>query len=151
MKTQRLTAAVATVAATVIGLVLATAPARAHHAFSAEFDADRPILLEGKVVRVEWINPHSWIHIEVVNDDGTKDVWMMEAGTPNTLFRRGMKPDSLPIGTAVVIRGYQAKSGALAGAGRDITYADGRKMFLGSSGTGAPKDGADPGEPPDAE
>jgi hypothetical protein len=131
----------------VLGGMLAT-PAIAHHAFSAEFDANRPLHMEGVVVRMEWINPHSWVHVEVTNDDGSKTVWMVEGGTPNTLFRRGFTQDSLVPGTEIVIDGYQAKDGSDKMNGRDLTFPDGRKLFLGSSGTGAPADGADATEAP---
>jgi len=130
----------------VLGGMLAT-PAIAHHAFSAEFDANRPLHMEGVVVRMEWINPHSWVHVEVTNDDGSKTTWMVEGGTPNTLFRRGFTQDSLEPGTEIVIDGYQAKDGSDKMNGRDLTFPDGRKLFLGSSGTGAPTDGADATEP----
>ena len=130
----------------VLGGMLAT-PAIAHHAFSAEFDANRPLHMEGVVVKMEWINPHSWVHVEVTNDDGSKTVWMVEGGTPNTLFRRGFTQDSLSPGTEIVIDGYQAKDGSDKMNGRDLTFPDGRKLFLGSSGTGAPTDGADVTEP----
>ncbi len=132
----------------ILGVVLAlnvtTAPAPAHHAFAAEFDAEKPILLEGKVTKMEWINPHAWIHIDVEKEDGTVESWMIEGGTPNTLFRRGFTKDSLLPGTIIIVNGYQSKDGSLKGNGRDLTFPDGRKLFLGSSGTGAPKDGADP-------
>ena len=119
-------------------------PVVAHHAFGAEFDPDAPIRLEGTIVRVEWVNPHSWIHIEVTNDDGTKQVWMVEGGTPNVLQRRGLRRECLPIGSVLIVDGYQAKDHSLPRAnGRDVTFTDGRKFFLGSSGTGAPTDGAE--------
>ena len=131
---------------------LAIAPAAsAHHAFSAEFDADLPIRVQGKIVKVDWINPHAWVHVEHQNEDGTTQVWMLEAGTPNTLLRRGMTRTLLQPGTEVIVRGYQSKDRLCepicAGSGRDITFPDGRKFFMGSSGTGAPRDGADPNEP----
>lgn len=125
-----------------------SAPAPAHHAFAAEFDAERPVLLEGKVTKMEWINPHAWVHIDVENEDGGIESWMIEGGTPNTLFRRGFSKKSLLPGTVIVVNGYQAKDGSLKANGRDLTFPDGRKLFLGSSGTGAPKDGADPTEKP---
>ena len=134
----------ASLAAGAVALLLYAVPAVAHHAFGAEFDPDAPIRLEGTIVRVEWVNPHSWIHIEVTEDDGSKVVWMIEGGTPNVLQRRGLRRDCLPIGTMLIVDGYQAKDHSLARAnGRDITFTDGRKFFLGSSGTGAPEDGAD--------
>ncbi len=126
-----------------VGLVaLAAAPVVAHHAFSAEFDADRPLQLTGEVTRVEWINPHAWIHIETAEGER----WMIEGGTPNTLFRRGFTRDSLLVGTEIVVDGYQAKDGTNKANGRDLTFLDGRKLFMGSSGTGAPRDGRDPTE-----
>ena len=131
--------------------------ADAHHAFSAEFDANLPIQLRGKVVQVDWINPHAWVHVEHVEEDGSTQVWQLEAGTPNTLLRRGMTRTLLQPGTEVVVRGYQSKDRncepICSGSGRDITFPDGRKFFMGSSGTGAPRDGADPREParPDEE
>ena len=130
-----------------VGLLLASAvPVVAHHAFSAEFDASRPLQLEGTVTRMEWINPHAWIHIDVTKDDGTVESWMIEGGTPNTLFRRGFTKDSLQPGTVIMVDGYQAKDGSMRANGRDLTLPDGQKLFLGSSGTGAPRDGSDPTE-----
>jgi hypothetical protein len=117
-----------------------------HHAFGAEFDPNAPIRLQGKVVKLEWVNPHAWIHIEV-DKDGQKEVWMVEGGTPNTLLRRGLTRESLTIGTELIVDGYQTKDHSLKRAnGRDVTFTDGRKMFMGSSGTGAPRDGRDPTE-----
>ena len=130
-----------------VGLLLASAvPVVAHHAFSAEFDANRPLQLEGTVTRMEWINPHAWIHIDVTKDDGSVESWMIEGGTPNTLFRRGFTKDSLQPGTKIMVDGYQAKDGSMRANGRDLTLPDGQKLFLGSSGTGAPRDGSDPTE-----
>ena len=127
---------------------LATVPVAAHHAFSAEFDANSPIHLEGVVTRMEWINPHSWVHLDVKNDDGTTTSWMVEGGTPNTLLRRGFNKQSLLPGTEIIVDGYRAKDGSDKGNGRDLTFKDGRKLFMGSSGTGAPRDGRDQTEPP---
>ena len=129
-----------------IVLVASITPVRAHHAFAAEFDADQPITLRGAVTRVEWINPHTWIHINVKSADGKSTEWMIEGGTPNTLLRRGVDKNSLPAGTEIVVDGYRAKNGSNRANGRDITLPDGRKLFVGSSGTGAPTDGRDPGE-----
>ena len=128
------------------GLLFATAPVWGHHAFGGEFDPNKPVLLKGPVTKVEWVNPHAWIHIEVTEADGTKKEWMVEGGTPNTLLRRGITRDSLAIGTDIVVDGYQSKDRSNRANGRDLTFADGRKLFMGSSGTGAPTDGADPTE-----
>jgi hypothetical protein len=119
-------------------LAAVSVPGWGHHAFAAEFDAKKPVKLQGKVTRVEWINPHAWIHIDVKNADGTSTEWMIEAGTPNTLFRRGFTKDSLAVGTEIVVDGYQAKDASFRANGRDITFTDGRKLFLGSENTGAP-------------
>ena len=129
-------------------IVMVAVPVWAHHAFSAEFDAKKPVKLKGKVSKMEWINPHAWIHIDVKGEDGKIEKWMIEGGTPNTLLRRGFTKNSLLPGTEIVVDGYQAKDGTNKANGRDLTLADGRKLFLGSSGTGAPKDGSDPTERP---
>jgi hypothetical protein len=141
------------------GILAATLPVAGHHAFGAEFDPNAPLRLKGRVVKLEWVNPHAWIHIEVdecsgvvtkcVGADGAKQVWMVEGGTPNTLLRRGLTRDTLALGTVLVVDGYRTKDPTLTRAnGRDVTLADGKKMFMGSSGTGAPRDGRDPTEPP---
>ena len=118
---------------------------RAHHAFAAEFDADRPVEFSGTVTKVEWINPHVWIHLDVERENGTIENWGFEAGTPNVLFRRGFTRRSLLPGTNVLVDGYQAKDGTNRANGRDVTFSDGTKLFLGSSGTGAPYELARPG------
>ena len=137
---------IAVIGMALVGVAVAV-PVVAHHAFSAEFDANRPLHLEGKVVKMEWINPHAWVHVQTMNDDGTMTTWMVEGGTPNTLFRRGFTQDSLAIGTEIVVDGYQAKDGSDKMNGRDLTFKDGTKLFMGSSGTGAPADGRDKTEP----
>ena len=129
-------------------LVAAVSPARAHHAFAAEFDANRPLLLRGKVTKVEWVNPHAWVHMQITAQDGKTEEWMVEAGTPNTLLRRGITKESLLPGMEIVVDGYQSKDLSRRANGRDMTFPDGRKIFMGSSGTGAPRDGKDPTEPP---
>lgn len=128
-------------------LLAAAAPAVAHHAFSAEFDATKPVRLRGVITKMEWINPHSWMHVDVTNDDGAVESWMVEAGPPGALVRRGWRKDSVAPGTEVLIEGYQALDGGLRANGRDVTLPDGTKLFAGSSGTGAPLDGSDPTEP----
>jgi hypothetical protein len=112
--------------------------ASGHHAFSLEFDADQPITLHGTISRVEWINPHAWIHVDVVDDNGEVATWRIEAGSPNTLVRRGMTRESIPVGTEVVVFGYRHRNGSNAANGRDVTLPDGTKLFLSSPRTGAP-------------
>lgn len=121
-------------------LVAAAASVSAHHAFAAEFDANKPITLKGVVTKMEWINPHSWIHVDVKGPDGKIVPWMVEGGAPNALLRRGFTKDSLPAGTEILVEGYQAKNGTHKANGRDLTLPDGKKLFMGSSGTGAPGD-----------
>ena len=120
-------------------LAVVAVPVVAHHAFGAEFDRNMPVRLQGKVVKLEWVNPHTWIHLEIENEDGEKEVWAVEGGTPNVLLRRGLRRDCLEPGTEIIVDGYQAKDHSLKRAnGRDVTFTDGSKIFLGSSGTGAP-------------
>jgi hypothetical protein len=110
----------------------------AHHAFAAEFDANKPVNFKGTITKMEWVNPHTWLHISVKNPNGTMENWAIEAGTPNVLFRRGFTKESLLPGTEIVVDGYRAKDGSRRANGRDLTFADGKKLFLGSSGIGAP-------------
>jgi Family of unknown function (DUF6152) len=122
-------------------LLLNVTTLSAHHSFAAEFDAHKPVKFRGTVIKMEWINPHAWIHVKVKGPDGKVVIWMVEAGTPNTLLRRGFTKNSLAPGTEIMVEGYQAKDGSNKANGRDVTLPDGRKLFLGSSGTGAPDDG----------
>jgi hypothetical protein len=123
-----------------LGLLLAAAPARAHHAFAAEFDATKPIKVQGTVVKWEMTNPHSWIHINVKSPDGTVATWMIEGASPNNLYRLGLTKESLPAGSEITVEGYQAKDGTTKAVGRNIVFADGKKFFLGlSEAEGAPK------------
>jgi len=124
-------------------LLGAAAPVWAHHAFAAEFDGDKKVKLTGTVTKMEWINPHAWIHIDVKGDDGKVTSWMVEAAAPNALLRRGWTKASLPAGTTIVVEGYQAKDGSNRANGSLITFTDGRKLFVGSSK-------GDPGAAPDA-
>jgi len=124
----------------VVLLTMASAAVQAHHSFAAEFDANQPVTLKGTVVRMDWINPHSWIHLDVKNTDGTVTRWMIEGGTPNTLVRRGFTKASLQPGTEITVEGFRAKNGANRANGADLILPDGRRLFMGSSGTGSPKD-----------
>ena len=123
----------------VVGLA-APASLLAHHAFNAEFDANKPVKFEGTVTKMLWVNPHTWIYVDVKRADGNVEEWMIEAGTPNTLLRRGLTKDTLKIGTVITVDGYQSKDGSLRANGRDLTLPNGQTLFLGSSGTGAPYD-----------
>jgi Family of unknown function (DUF6152) len=132
-----------------VGALLACAMATgasAHHSFAAEFDANQPVELRGTITKMEWINPHSWLHIDVKNTDGTTTPWMIEGATPNTLLRRGFTREAVKAGTEITIIGYRAKNGANRANGRDLILPDGSRLFMQSSGTGAPDEG-EPGEP----
>ena len=120
--------------------VLTAKPVVAHHAFNAEFDAKRPVKFKGTVTKMVWVNPHAWIYVDVKKADGSVEEWMVEAGTPNTLFRRGFTKQSLEVGTEITVDGYQSKDGSLRANGRDVTLPNGQTLFIGSSGTGAPSD-----------
>lgn len=144
MRTVRMV--VAAVGVAIVCVPLTLVPVSAHHAFAAEFDANQPISIRGTVAKVEWVNPHSWVHVDVKNPDGNVDRWMIEGGNPTSLLRRGITRDSLPLGTEVQVEGYRAKGNPFRANGRNITFADGRTLFMGSSGTGAPRDGRDPTE-----
>lgn len=124
-----------------MALVAAVAPAWAHHAFASEFDAKKPVKFTGTVTKMEWINPHAWMHVAVKRPDGTVENWMIEAGSPNSLFRRGIDKNTVRVGMQVVVDGYQARDGSRRANGRDVTLPEGRRLFLGSQGTGAPGDG----------
>lgn len=119
------------------GMLVSALPVGAHHAFAAEFDETKPVTLKGTVTKMEWINPHSWIHISVDNPDGSKTDWMVEGGSPNSLFRLGFKKSSLPPGTVIIVEGYRSKDGSDKAVGRDLTFEDGRRLFLGGSAPGA--------------
>jgi Family of unknown function (DUF6152) len=121
-------------------LLAASAPAWAHHAFQAEFDQRKPVKLEGKVTDMEWINPHAWIHIDVKNPDGTVTNWMVECGSPNIMLRRGFTKRSLEVGTDISVQGYQAKNGSMRANGSSVTFADGKKLFVGGSNPDIPED-----------
>jgi len=137
-------------AVVVVSMLSLVAPSSvwAHHAFAAEFDANSPIELSGTVVRMEWVNPHTWIHIDVTQPDGSMARWMIEGGPPTSLLRRGFTKQSLLAGTELFVEGFRSKDGSNKANGRDVTFVDGSKLFLGSSGTGAPRDGRDSTEPP---
>lgn len=133
------------IAGIALGLAGTAVPVVAHHAFAAEFDANKPVEFTGTVTKMEWFNPHVWLHLDVKKPDGTTEAWAFEAGTPNVLFRRGFTKASLLPGVEIKVSGYQAKDGTRRANGRDLTFADGRKLFMGGSGTGAPYELARPG------
>jgi len=121
-----------------VGLLFGAVPLLAHHSFAAEYDASKPVKLQGTVTKMEWVNPHAWIHLDVKNPDGTVTNWAVEGGAPNALLRRGWTKQSLLPGTEILVDGYRAKDGENSVNGRDITFRDGKKLFVGSAGTGAP-------------
>lgn len=121
-------------------VLAAVVPAAAHHAFASEFDARKPVKFTGTITKMEWINPHAWMHIDVKKPDGSVESWMIEAGSPNNLFRRGINKNTVKPGMVIVVDGYQARDGSRRANGRDVTLPEGRKLFLGSQGTGAPAD-----------
>ena len=127
----------------VVGLLLSPAWVFAHHSFAAEFDAGQPVTLSGTVTKMEWINPHAWIHLEVKKPDGTVENWEIETGNPSALIRRGFNKNSLPAGTEITVQGFRAKDGGMRANGRDLTFKDGKRLFVGSSGTGAPDERPD--------
>ena len=128
------------IAAALLAMSAGLAPVLAHHAFSSEFDATKPVRLRGKITKMEWINPHAWMHIEVITESGANENWMIEAGPPGALVRRGWRKDSVKPGVEVLVEGYRAIDGTNKANGRDVTLPDGTRLFAGSSGTGAPYD-----------
>ena len=123
-----------------VSLLLAAVPVVAHHSFAAEFDSAQPVTLSGTVTKMEWINPHAWIHLDVKKPDGKVESWEIETGNPSALIRRGFNRNSLPPGVEITVQGFRAKDGGMRANGRDLTFKDGKKLFVGSSGTGAPGD-----------
>lgn len=121
-----------------VGLLLAAAPVIAHHAFAAEFDVNQPVKLRGTVTKMEWVNPHSWVRIDVKGPDGKVENWAIEMGPPNSLLRAGWNKNSLPLGTEILVNGFRAKDGTPVANGREVTFPDGKRLFVGSSGPGAP-------------
>lgn len=130
-----------------VGVLVAAAKLEAHHAFAAEFDAKQPVTLKGTLTKMEWVNPHGFLYIDVREPDGTVVNWAIEAGAPNALLKRGLRKTDFPAGLEIIVQGYRAKNGSHTANGRTVTFADGRSFFMGSSGTGAPLDGRDKSEP----
>jgi hypothetical protein len=126
------------------GMLLTAASAMAHHSFAAEYDDKKPITLKGTLTKMEWVNPHGWLHIDVKNADGKVVNWAIEAGAPNALLRRGLRKTDFPAGIEIIVDGFLAKDGSNTANGRSVKMLDGRNFFMGSSGTGAPVDGAGP-------
>jgi Family of unknown function (DUF6152) len=131
------------IAAAGVVVLAAGAPLVAHHSFAAEFDGSKPVTLKGTVTKMEWINPHAWLHVDVKGPDGKVVSWAVEGGAPNALLRRGWNRNSVVAGTVVTVEGFRAKDGSNKANGREITLPDGKRLFIGSSGTGAPIDGRD--------
>jgi hypothetical protein len=136
---------VVAIGAVALVAALNAASVSAHHSFAAEFDANKPVTLHGTIVKMEWINPHAWLHIDVKKNDGTTERWMIEGGTPNTLIRRGFTKSAVTEGMEITVEGFQAKNGKLRANGRDLVLPDGKRLFMGSSGTGAPRDAREDG------
>jgi hypothetical protein len=127
------------IASALVGVLISASAAFAHHAFAAEFDINQPVKLQGKVQKMEWINPHAWIHVDVTGADGKTVTWMVEGGSPNILLRRGFTKDSLLPGTEVTVEGYRAKNGDMRANGSNITFKDGKRLFLGGSNPDDPE------------
>ncbi|MBI4888955.1 MAG: hypothetical protein HY824_17785 [Acidobacteria bacterium] len=132
-------AAKLSILALTVSLLFVGTPVRAHHSFAAEFDANQPITLNGTLSKMEWVNPHGWIYIDVKSTDGKMENWAIEAGAPNALLRRGLRKTDFPIGTKVVVKGFRAKNGSPTANGQSVTFEDGRNFFLGASDTGTPE------------
>lgn len=128
-------------ASAIAGVLLASLPAFAHHAFEAEFDSKKPVHLKGTVTEMEWINPHAWIHLDVTNPDGSVTNWMVECGSPNIMLRRGFSKRSLEKGSELSVEGYMAKNGSMRANGSSVTFKDGHKLFVGGSNPDIPADG----------